>query len=86
MRSDVVQRLRCAEGHIRGVIRMMDEGHPCLAVVQQVQAVQGALRQVSILLVTQQLDTCLRQAWHERRPDGYETLRNEVLALLSQKD
>lgn len=86
MRSDVVQRLRCAEGHIRCVIRMVDEDHPCLTVVQQVQAVQGALRQVNALLVTQHLDTCLRQAWHEQRPDGYETFRNEVLALLYQKD
>lgn len=85
-KRDVTQRLRCTEGHVRGIIRMIEEDRSCLTVVQQIQAVQSALRQVNVLLVTQHLDTCLWQAWHDRQPDAYETLRNDVQALLSQKD
>jgi len=42
-RSDVLNRLRRAEGQIRGVQRMIEEGEPCLKIAQQFSAVRKAL-------------------------------------------
>ena len=42
-RSDVLNRLRRAEGQIRGIHRMVEEGESCLKIGQQFAAVRKAL-------------------------------------------
>jgi CsoR family transcriptional regulator, copper-sensing transcriptional repressor len=42
-RSDIVNRLRRAEGQLRGVQRMVEEGESCMKVAQQLSAVRKAL-------------------------------------------
>ncbi len=42
-RSDVINRLRRAEGQIRGVQRMIEDGESCLKIAQQFSAVRKAL-------------------------------------------
>ena len=86
VKDDVLRRLRCVQGHLNGVVRMVEEEQPCPAIMRQTQAVQGALRQISVLLLTHHLDVCLRRAWGEQDMDGYRQLRDELLALLAHKD
>ena len=42
-RTEVLNRLRRAEGQIRGVQRMIEEGESCLKIGQQFSAVRKAL-------------------------------------------
>lgn len=42
-RTDVLNRLRRAEGQIRGIQRMVEEGESCLKIGQQFSAVRKAL-------------------------------------------
>lgn len=42
-RTDVLNRLRRAEGQLRGIQRMIEEGESCLKVGQQFSAVRKAL-------------------------------------------
>lgn len=42
-RADVLNRLRRAEGQIRGIHRMVEEGESCLKIGQQFSAVRKAL-------------------------------------------
>jgi DNA-binding FrmR family transcriptional regulator len=42
-RADVLNRLRRAEGQIRGIQRMVEEGEDCLKIGQQFSAVRKAL-------------------------------------------
>ena len=37
---DIVKRLKRAEGHLRGIIEMIETGRPCLDIAQQMQAVE----------------------------------------------
>ena len=41
--AEVITRLRRAEGQIRGVQRLIDEGADCKDIVQQLTAAQAAL-------------------------------------------
>ncbi len=84
-RSEVINRLKSVEGHVRGVLHMVEEQRPCLAILQQTQAIQGSLRQISLLLLAQHLDGCLRQAWRETNDEAYQQMRDELLALFTQK-
>ncbi len=60
--SDVGQRLKNIEGHIRGIQRMLDEDAYCIDIIRQVQAVQAALNKVSALILNEHLKTCLTTA------------------------
>jgi DNA-binding FrmR family transcriptional regulator len=42
-RTDLLNRLKRAEGQLRGIQRMIDEGQPCLDIASQMAAVRKAL-------------------------------------------
>ena len=42
-RTDLLNRLRRAEGQLRGIQRMVDEGEDCMHIAQQISAVRKAL-------------------------------------------
>ncbi len=76
--ADVIQRLKSVEGHVRGVQRMVDEGAYCIDVVNQIVAIQRALKKVSGLVLDDHLHSCVTDAM--RGPDA--TARERVLGEL----
>lgn len=58
-KTELLGRLRCAEGHLRGIVAMIEGGADCRSVIHQIGAVQGALREVNRLIVTHHLTACL---------------------------
>ena len=59
--ANLMQRLRSAEGHLRDVSGMVESGADCESVMRQVLAVQGALREISQLMLRHHLAECLGQ-------------------------
>jgi CsoR family transcriptional regulator, copper-sensing transcriptional repressor len=57
-RDQLVVRLRRAEGQLRGVQRMLDEGADCQEVLTQLSAAKAAIDQVGLHLITEQLRSC----------------------------
>jgi len=55
----VIKRLRRAGGHLSSVVKMLEEGKPCLDIVQQLQAVEKAITQAKRTLIQDHLDHCL---------------------------
>ena len=49
--AEVVQRLRCAAGHLNAVIEMAENGQSCEQVLHQLNAVEAALRAAEVHLV-----------------------------------
>ena len=52
-------RLKRADGHLRSVIEMIDQGRPCVELAQQLQAVESAIRNAKQALIHDHLDHCL---------------------------
>lgn len=59
---DIVKRLKRAEGHLRGVIAMIEGGKPCVDIAQQLHAVEKAITQAKRTLIQDHLDHCLEDA------------------------
>ena len=59
---DVVRRLRRAEGQIRGVIAMLEQGRDCAEVVTQLAAVSRALDRAGFKVIASGLQQCLTAA------------------------
>ncbi|MHA2428381.1 MAG: metal-sensitive transcriptional regulator [Candidatus Hermodarchaeia archaeon] len=57
--ADILRRLRCVEGHVRGIARMVEDSEPCPSVLRQVVAVQGSLSKVGKLLTRDYIKKCL---------------------------
>jgi DNA-binding FrmR family transcriptional regulator len=57
--GDVVKRLRRAEGQIRGVIAMLEDGRDCADVVTQLAAVSRALDRAGFKVIASGLQQCL---------------------------
>lgn len=56
---DIVKRLKRADGHLRGIIEMIEAGRPCLDIAQQLHAVEKAIGQAKKTLIQDHLDHCL---------------------------
>ena len=58
---DIVKRLKRADGHLRGIIEMIEGGRSCLDIAQQLHAVEKAIGQAKRTLIQDHLDHCLEE-------------------------
>ncbi len=62
-RTEVLNRLKRAEGQLRGIQRMIERGDDCLKVAQQFSAVRSALDstyvRMTVCLLEQEIGACL---------------------------
>lgn len=56
---DVTKRLKRAEGHLKSIITMLEEGRGCLDIAQQLLAVEKAIGNAKKTLVHDHIDHCL---------------------------
>jgi DNA-binding FrmR family transcriptional regulator len=56
--ADVMKRLRRAQGQIGGVIKMIEEGRDCAAVVTQLAAASRALDRAGFKIIATGLKQC----------------------------
>lgn len=63
--SDVVKRLKRANGHLLSVITMIEEAQPCVDIAQQLHAVEKAILQAKRTLIQDHIDHCLDIALSE---------------------
>ena len=59
---EVIKRLKLAEGHLRSVVQMMEDGRACLDLAQQLQAIEKAVAAAKRTLIHDHVDHCLAQA------------------------
>ncbi len=87
LKNDVKARLATAEGHLRGIQRMVDEDAYCVDIIKQILAVQRALERVSALVLDGHLHTCVTTAIRGEDPARREQVIGELMDVfeLSRK-
>ena len=79
--AQIVRRLKSVEGHIRGIERMVEEGAYCVDVVNQIHAVQRALKKVSAAVLDRHLHTCVTHAVRGDDDRAKERVLDELLEV-----
>ena len=79
--KDITRRLKSVEGHVRGIERMVDEGAYCVDVVNQIVAVQRALKKVSTLVLDRHLHSCVTRAIQGDDSESRERVLDELLEV-----
>jgi len=72
---EVVKRLKRAEGHLRSVIVMIEEGQPCLDLAQQLQAIENAIANAKKALIHDHLSHCIRASLKAQGARGRAALK-----------
>ena len=80
-RTQIVRRLRSVEGHIRGIERMVEDDAYCVDVVNQILAVQRALKKVSAAVMDRHLHTCVTHAIRGSDDDAKERVLQELMQV-----
>ena len=85
-RTDLLNRLKRAEGQLRGIQRMIEEGQPCIDVASQMAAVRKALDstyvRMTVCFMQQELQARLQL--DDRKEDELGALLNDVQTLLGK--
>jgi DNA-binding FrmR family transcriptional regulator len=77
-RDDTIRRLKTVEGHLRGVIRMVEQDEYCIDVIRQIQAVESALNKVSTQILENHLNSCVTTAIQGKDPRERERVLKEI--------
>jgi len=85
-RSDLLNRLKRAEGQLRGIQRMIEEGQACIDIASQMAAVRKALDstyvRMTVCFVQQELQSRLQL---DKRKEGeLDLLLEEMQTLLAK--
>ncbi|MDD2369521.1 MAG: metal-sensing transcriptional repressor [Sulfuricurvum sp.] len=72
---DIINRLKRAEGHIKSIIKMLEENRGCLDVAQQLHAVEKSITNAKKTLVHDHIDHCLNHAINDNTIDSAEALK-----------
>jgi CsoR family transcriptional regulator, copper-sensing transcriptional repressor len=76
--ENTLRRLKTIEGHLRGVIRMVEEDSYCIDVIRQIQAVEAALNKVSSQILESHLNSCVITAIKGDNPKERERVLKEI--------
>lgn len=78
-REQTLLRLKNIEGHLRGIERMVESDAYCIDLLQQIQAVQAALRKVSTHILDDHLHACVTNALRGDDPAERERVLKEIV-------
>jgi len=76
--QNTLRRLKTIEGHLKGVIRMVEEDAYCIDVIRQIQAVDAALNKVSTQILENHLNSCVIDAIKSDNPKEREKVLKEI--------
>ena len=76
--DNTIRRLKTVEGHLRGVIRMVEEDAYCIDVIRQIQAVEAALNKVSAQILEDHLNSCVITAIQGNNKQERERVLKEI--------
>lgn len=76
----VIHRVKRIEGQLKGILKMMDEGKDCREVVTQLSAVRSAVDRAAALIVSTNLEKCIRE--EKANGESAEDLIKEAVNLL----
>ena len=71
---EIIKRLKRAEGHLKGIITMMEEGRGCQDIAQQLQAVERAVGNAKKALVHDHIDHCLEHVVRHGSEDSQKAM------------
>lgn len=84
-KQDVLNRLRSINGHLQGVLRMVEEDQYCIDVINQIQAVQSALSKVNLMVLDDHMHSCVTDAIRSEDAAERERVLGEIRHVFAKR-
>jgi len=81
-KADALTRLRRIEGQVKGLQKMVEEGRYCVDVLQQLAAVQEALRGVTKVVMRNYLENCATNALRSGDAEEARAIYDELMRVI----
>lgn len=82
-KEEGLKRLKTIEGHIRGVVRMMEEDTYCINILHQTLAVQRAIDKLNRDLLESHLQSCVKEAMQDQSDERRKRVIGELLDIFT---
>lgn len=80
-----MNRLKRAEGQIKGILRMMEEGKDCKEVITQLSAARSALDRTIAVIVSSNLEHCIRESIESGNNNSSKFVEEAVNLLVKSR-
>jgi CsoR family transcriptional regulator, copper-sensing transcriptional repressor len=79
--AELIKRLKNIEGHLHGVVGMLENEVYCINVIQQIQAVQASLNKLNMMILDNHLHSCVTEAVRGEDAGSREKVLKEIMQL-----
>jgi len=83
-KSTCLNRLKRAEGQIRGIAKMVEEDRYCIDVITQLQAVKSALLRIEDQILKDHVSHCVAHAMRSGDRREQKKKIDELIAVMSR--
>ncbi|WHY75585.1 metal-sensitive transcriptional regulator [Neobacillus sp. WH10] len=80
-----INRLKRAEGQIKGILRMIEEGKDCKEVITQLSAARSAIDRTIAVIVSSNLEHCIRESMEAGNGDSSKIVEEAVNLLVKSR-
>ncbi|MGT2896075.1 metal-sensitive transcriptional regulator [Streptococcus entericus] len=82
-KTNILNRLKRAEGQLRGIQHMVAEEQECIDIVTQLSAVRSSINRIMGLAISQKLMTCIEHP--SDNPEEQERRLQQAIDLIIKK-
>lgn len=79
----IINRLKRAEGQLRGIQKMIEEDQECIDIVTQLSAVRSSINSMMGLVIAQKIQACIENP--SDNPEEQEARLQEAIKLIVKK-
>lgn len=73
--QQILNRLKRAEGQIRGIQKMITDGKECSEIIPQLNAVKSSVDRIKGIMVAENLKDCLENPANDKKTQGEKIAR-----------
>jgi DNA-binding FrmR family transcriptional regulator len=81
-KQDCLKRLSRIEGQVRGISSMVGNGRYCIDIINQIAAIQSALRKVEEVILQNHVNSCIEKAIASGNEEDQRTKVAELISVL----
>lgn len=82
-KAGIIRRLQSADGHVRGIQRMVEEDQYCIDIIKQIGAIQAALTKIQEIILDSHLHTCVTTAIRGDDAEHREAVIDEIMGVFA---
>ena len=82
-KKTLINRLKRAEGQLRGIQKMIEEEQECIDIVTQLSAVRSSINSMMGLVIAQKVQSCMENP--SDNPEEQEARLQETIKMIVKK-